>query len=580
MRSVQQGVRDAWQRATGARSTAPEHWRRRDRVRTLSAWGVAAIGVLGILSAISPPLRLRLLAVLDFLPFHVARVAATTLVLGSFGLVLTARGLRRGQQLAWGATMVLLVVTAVLHVVKGLDLEEALLTAGMAVWLLRHRDAFPVLPTRSAVRTTVIVGLGGGVGALLVGTVLTYTFDRRHHPKVGESLRAVADRLGGASTLPLPGTGRFVTPMLVATGIGLIWTVLWVLLSPRAGRHLTGAAHLAERERARALLAATPGRTLDYFALRDDKDWFFSEHSMVAHSVRRGVCLVSPDPIGPEVEREEVWADFMGYVERNGWSVAVVGAAEDWLPVYESTGLRSLYLGDEAVVDCRAFTLEGRARKSLRGAYGRVQRAGFSAEFVDVAGIDPGTRAALEEIATTSRRGEVERGFSMTLSRILDPADVEIMVTIVRDRAGTPQAFLQWAPATAVQGWSLDVMRHHQGVDLPNGLTDFAIIETIRHVAATGGRSLSLNFAVLRGVVAGEDTSPLARASRAALHRLSDRMQIVSLWRFNAKYDPTWVPRYVVMDSVEFAAAQGLVLVDAEGVTELPVVGRFLGRAT
>ena len=110
--------------------------------------------------------------------------------------------------------------------------------------------------------------------------------------------------------------------------------------------------------------------------------------------------------------------------------------------------------------------------------------------------------------------------------------------------------------------------------------TDFAIIETIRHVAATGGRSLSLNFAVLRGVVAGEDTSPLARASRAALHRLSDRMQIVSLWRFNAKYDPTWVPRYIVMDSVEFAAAQGLVLVDAEGVTELPVVGRFLGRTT
>ncbi len=168
----------------------------------------------------------------------------------------------------------------------------------------------------------------------------------------------------------------------------------------------------------------------------------------------------------------------------------------------------------------------------------------------------------------------------MTLSRILDPADVEIMVTIVRDRAGVPQAFLQWAPATAVKGWSLDVMRHHHGADLPNGLTDFAIIETIRHVAATGGRSLSLNFSVLRGVVAGEDTSPIARASRAALHRLSDRMQIVSLWRFNAKYDPTWVPRYIVMDSVEFAAAQGLVLVDAEGVTELPVVGRFLGRTT
>src|SRR5665811_1676103 len=184
---------------------------------------------------------------------------------------------------------------------------------------------------------------------------------------------------------------------------------------------------------------------------------------------------------------------------RGPWSIAVVGAAEDWLPVYEASGLRSVYLGDEAIVDCREFSLEGHPRKSLRQASGRVRRAGFTAAFLDVAGLDDATRASLEQIATANRRGEAERGFSMPLSRLFDPADPELMLTVVRDREGVPQAFIQWAPAPGLQGWSLDVMRSNRDEQLPNGLTDFAIIATIRHVAESGGRALSLNFAVFRG---------------------------------------------------------------------------------
>ena len=80
-------------------------------------------------------------------------------------------------------------------------------------------------------------------------------------------------------------------------------------------------------------------------------------------------------------------------------------------------------------------------------------------------------------------------------------------------------------------------------------------------------------------MVAGDRQSPAARASRAAIQRISGRAQVESLWRFNAKYDPTWVPRYMVLDSVEFVAAQGFAVADAEGATEIPVIGRFLGRS-
>ncbi|MGV8976802.1 MAG: bifunctional lysylphosphatidylglycerol flippase/synthetase MprF [Cellulomonas sp.] len=558
-------------------SSALDDWRRRDRVRTQAAVGVAIVGVVGILSAVSAPLYDRLTVVLEILPFHVPRAAASTLVLVSFALLLTARGLRRGQRLAWGATLALLLVSVTLNIAKGLDVEEAALALAAALWIAPHRGAFPVLPSKSAIRQAVILGVGGAVGALLLGTVLSMGFGRHHHPRLGESARAVAERLAGSSLLPLPGVGNFVTPALVAVGVGIVTSTLWVLLSPRQARHLTGAAHVTERERARAVVAAYGGGTLDYFALRDDKDWFFAGRSVVAHSVRRGVCLVSPDPIGPPDERELVWDEFMAYAERGGWSIAVIAAGEDWLDVYEASGLRPIYLGDEAIVDCATFSLDGRSMKSLRGAYGRVRRAGFTVTFVNPGELGPDDRAELESLAAANRRGAAERGYSMTLSRLFDPHDSDLMLTVVRDPAGVAQAFLQWVPAAGLHGWSLDVMRRSPDRSLPNGLIDFAVIATIFHVAPSGG-ALSLNFAVLREVLVGESKTTGARLSRAALRGVSGHAQVESLWKFNAKYDPRWQPRYAVLDSVEFMATQGLVMAGAEGVTELPVVGRFLGH--
>ena len=42
------------------------------------------------------------------------------------------------------------------------------------------------------------------------------------------------------------------------------------------------------------------GDTLSYFALRDDKEHWFWNETLIAYAVHNGVCLVSPDPIGPE----------------------------------------------------------------------------------------------------------------------------------------------------------------------------------------------------------------------------------------------------------------------------------------
>jgi len=527
------------------RVSSPVHdlWYRRDRSRRIAASGVFTLGLIGLLSVASRPLRGRLVDLLQIVPFVVPRTAAITLVFVSFALLLTARGLRRGHHLAWLAALALLSVSVVLHVAKGIDLEEAALAAVGAGWLAAHRDAFPVWARRAVAVRALVLAVAGAAVTFAVAVGLSATVGRSRRTDVG-SPRSIAERLGTDEIFPLHFGGHFGPAVLVALGLGLVGTTLWLLFSPREFAPLDDAAHHAARERARALVGRLGGGSLDYFALRDDKQWFFVGDCVVAYAVRAGVCLVSPDPIGPAGERAATWAAFMTYAEESGWSVTVLGAAPDWLPVYERSGLRSVYLGDEAVVDCAGFTLQGGVMKSLRQAYNRVQRLGYTVTFHDPATLDANLRRQLVELAVLSRRGDAERGFSMTLSRLFDPQDTGLLLSVARDGAGRPQAFTQWVPARDLDGWSLDVMRRNPDRELPNGTMDFLVIETIKHVATTSGGGLTLNFATMRTIVSGERTGWLARLGRTATVRGSGQAQVESLWRTLEMLNPVKIWRH------------------------------------
>jgi lysyl-tRNA synthetase class 2 len=57
---------------------------------------------------------------------------------------------------------------------------------------------------------------------------------------------------------------------------------------------------------------------------------------------------------------------------------------------------------------------------------------------------------------------------------------------------------------------------------------------------------------------------------------MGDSMQIESLWKFNAKFDPDWQPRYAVYDAPENLFGVAIAVARAESFWELPVIGRFL----
>ena len=162
---------------------------------------------------------------------------------------------------------------------------------------------------------------------------------------------------------------------------------------------------------------------------------------------------------------------------------------------------------------------------------------------------------------------------------MFDPRDTGLLLTVVHDPGGDPVAMCQFVPSAAISGYSLDLMRRDPG-EHPNGLLDFALCSTIDHLRQRGQHGLSLNFAAMRSTLEGDSGDGLTqRVERWALKRMSGVLQIESLWKFNAKYEPDWLPRYIVFDSPEQFAPAVVTILRAESLSEVPVIGRFLTQS-
>jgi lysylphosphatidylglycerol synthetase-like protein (DUF2156 family)/UDP-2,3-diacylglucosamine pyrophosphatase LpxH len=524
-------------------------WVRRRRIRRVAAFLLLAAGLLNVVFALLWPVHWTR-PVDHWLPFGIHPVSGITAIIGGLALAGVARGVRHGYRRAWVAALVLLLASAVYRLVQDVGLEGSIIACLVGLWLLLEHRHFRVSPA--------------GFRRVLGWVIMT--------------LLAVIALAAGLGTAYLG--ARETRDVLVVAVVGTAILVLATALPGREHRR-TGEARARAFERARAIFDRYGGDTLDYFALRDDKSWLFTGNTLIAYSVINRIMLVSPDPIGPIDERLDAWADAMDLADTNGWYICVLGAAAPWLPVYRAAGLSEVYMGDEAIVDCRTFSLKGKSMKSLRGAYNRVSKAGYRVEVMEPLKASAELRRQLEDLATETRQGEEERGFSMTLSRMFDERDTGLLLAVCLDPEGKPVAFNQYIPASHINGYSLDLMRRTSNPDAPNGLTDFVIIETINWLAERGLNGLGLNFAVMRAVVAGEAGSgPWRSVEKSVFHRFSDSMQIESLWIFNKKYDPEWRPRYSVADDRAHLPRAGLAIARAESVSELPLVGRFMKPKT
>jgi lysyl-tRNA synthetase class 2 len=506
---------------------------------SLLATAAALAGVIGVASALTPELADRFDLVRGVLPPGVPETARVLALAFGLGLIWLSRSLARRKRRAWQLAIALVAASAVAHLAKGLDFEEALFSVAVLVALWRYRRQFDAAGDPTSVRPLLQAVLAlSGVGLLAYLRVW-------------------------ASTGNL---GDVVDDSLAVIAGALAVRALYLWLRPIAGRARQTPAERAHAER---VVEESGHDSLCYFALRRDKSYFFSPsgRSFLAYRVVSGTALVSGDPIGETAELDDLLAEFRRVAQARAWRVAVVGASEELLPLYRRAGLRPVYLGDEAVVDPAAFSLDGRAIRKVRQSVNRLERAGYRVSVVQASAADRDLRDELQSVSAEWRGRWPERGFAMAMDGLFDHGESRLIVAEASD--GSVGGFIQLVPSPASGAWSLATMRRRPGT--PNGLMEFLLVKTVEWAREEGVPELSLNFAVFAEILRAGAGAPIhRRLLRKVLLRLDRFFQLDRLLSFSDKFFPTWRPRYICVERLSDFPLVGFAFLHAESLLTLP----------
>jgi lysyl-tRNA synthetase class 2 len=562
---------------------------RPEAVPALIARACTLVGVLDIAGGVFPRFRhSRMHRMAEVLPGSFGPFAAALSLSAGVLLLLLAHGLRRRKRRAWRAAVLLLPAGAVAEYVYRHSLVGVLIAVALLMPLVRHRGEFSALPDPRSRWRALANFILMGAGSMGLGLIIVSVHPHRMvgDPSLSDRLEHVLYGLFGFEG-PVDYTGNTSWTVGFSLGaLGLLTAITTVYLAFRPEHP---AARLTEEDEAqlRALLEKHGARdSLGHFALRRDKAVVFSPSgkAAVTYRVVSGVMLASGDPIGDVEAWPGAIERFMDEARAHSWTPAVMGCSETGGEVWtRETGLDALELGDEAVVDVKDFSLSGRAMRNVRQMVKRIERAGYETRVRRIRDVGDGELERIRRAAEDWRGTDTERGFSMALGRIGDPADGDCLIATAHKSDDEPgpygdlKAILHFVP-WGEDGVSLDLMRRDRSAD--PGMNELLIVAALQAAPKLGIERISLNFAMFRSALArGEKigAGPVLRAWRGLLVFLSRWFQIESLYKFNAKFRPRWEPRFVVYASTRDLPRIGIAAMQAEGFVNL-APPRFLRR--
>jgi lysyl-tRNA synthetase class 2 len=545
----------------------------------LAAIAAALVGLVNVASTLSPDIRWRGHLLLDFEPVEAIRLFHAFALPAGLALLLVAPYLLKRRRRAWQAAIVLMLVLGALDLLKGLDFEETVITWAAAAMLFYGKAAFRVEHDRISLRSAVWRVPVLGVCGLTITGLATWVSQGR--PSFSSVVRETGDLLqwrGG----PLHFERHAIHHHYVAwvplgvhlVELGTLLAMAYVVFRPLAGpASLPGP---TARRAAAALVRAHGSDTLSFFKLRADKHYFFSadRSAFVGYRVENGVLLLSGDPVGPEPALVGLLTDLREFAGARGLKLGAVGASERLCPLYEQLGLRTMYLGDEAIIDLEHFSLEGRAIRKVRQSVSRLQKAGFTAEVHPVSGLTAPVAREVELVLERGREGAPERGFSMAMDSIRGEHGEDTLVLLARDDsdpARPVRGVLHFVPCFGRSAMSLSFMRRDP--ETPNGLTEFMVVQAVELLRERGLTEMSLNFAAFAKWMHSPER-PAERALGKLICVGNPFFQIESLYRFNAKFFPRWEPRYLVYQGPLGLPRASLAAMWAEGQLWKPELPR------
>jgi phosphatidylglycerol lysyltransferase len=524
------------------------------RVRLyLGTWGVrivalltAGMGLINLFSALTPALRARLALIESTVPLAVRHGGRVTAALAGFALFMLAGSLWRRKRTAWLVTIILLAISVITNMIKGLDYEDAILAFGLMLLLMVMRPSFHANTDRPSLRQGLLVLVASFVFTLIYGAVGFYLLDRHFSVKFGllaalQQTVTLFISFTNPGLEPTTGFGLYFIYSIYIIGLTTITYALIMLIRPVLVRL---PATREEHERAEKIVSAFGQTALAHPALFDDKSYFFSPGgSVIAYAARGRGAMALGDPIGPADDAPPTINAFRDYCVRNDWVLAFASVLPDHLSAYQKAGFDNVCIGYEAIVPLEMFSLEGSENKNVRNAVSKLVRLGYRAEIHQ----PPLNNHLLHELRTISdawltmrKGGEMhfaDGWFDDTYIR-------NSPVYAVHDPDGNLIAFANLVTEYQNNEITIDLMRRFPEVE--SGTMEFLFASMLEWAKGQGYKTFSLGLSPISGVGADPGDPRVEKALHAIAEAFSRFYNFKGLRAFKEKFHPNWEPRYLI----------------------------------
>ena len=537
--------------------------------------------MVNIASALTPDIHWRGHLLLGLEGVHALQVFHALALPAGAALLLVAPYLLKSRRRAMQVAIALLVAIGLVNLLKGLDYEESAFGWIVALLLYCGRGQFSVVHTPISLRSAIWrVPLVGMLGVALVSFTDWITSGRPKFDVIIDESTALMRFKPGQLHFEhhtLRAFGHVVSfqwmPLAIHfVEIATLLGMAYALFRPLAGPSSWPSPSV--RRRAVQLVRQHGQDTLSFFQLRPDKHYFFNaaRTAFVGYRIEAGTLLLSGDPVGPRADFADLLLELRRFARARGLKLAALGASESLGSIFSDMGMRTLYLGDEAVVETGAFSLEGRPIRKVRQSVNRLRKAGYSSELCALSEIDEQTLAQMRHVLEAGRIGKQERGFSMSMDGVHVTNQQDTLFVLARDGQGVLRGVLHFVPCYGRKAMSLSIMRRDPTT--PNGLMEFLLVSAIEGMRERGIEELSLNFAALTRCIR-EPANPFEYVLGRAASALDRYLQVASLYRFNVKFQPRWEPRYLVYEGRLGLVRAALAAMWAEGQMPKPAVPRL-----
>ena len=493
-------------------------------------------GIVLLFSGATPASPGRLDLLNRLLPLGVIETSHFLGSIAGAGLLVLSHGLARRLDAAYYLSSILIGVGMGASLLKGFDVEEAVLLLVVLLVLRRARPAFDRRAAFFEARFSPawIAALVGGLAA----SVWLGLFAFQHVDYAAESFWRVA--LAGEAS-------RFLRGSVGAASVVLLVGLARLLGHPPHEVAPPDDAALADASR---IVAASPATAANLVFLRDKGVLFDGDggdrRGFVMYGVQGRTWVAMGDPVAPLERRRCLIRRFLERVDDYDGSPAFYEIGHEGLHLYADFGLTFVKLGEEAIVDLTTFTLDGAAGARARQTARRLERDGGL--FRVLAPGDVG--AHLEALRRVSddwlaQKAAAEKGFSLGF---FDAAYLQRFPVGVIERDGESQAFANlWPGGTAAGELSVDLMRFSR--DAPKNAMEALLVHVLLWGRGQGYRRFSLGMAPLSGF----ERSPVApRWQRlgAFLYEHGEAFYAFQgLRAFKEKFAPSWEPRYLACRS-------------------------------